>query len=40
MSKKKSTVILIALFVLGVVALAVGGGSWLWHMLLRMHGIH
>lgn len=26
--------------VLVVTALVLGGGRWLWHMLLRMHGVH
>ena len=23
-----------------VVVLVLGGGRWLWHLLLRMHGVH
>lgn len=36
---RKSLVVL-ALIVLAIIALAAGGGSWLWHLFLRMHGIH
>lgn len=29
-----------AVIFLGVIiALTLGGGRWLWHMLLRMHGV-
>lgn len=40
MSKKSTAVTLVVLFLLAAIGLAAGGASWLWHMLLRMHGIH
>jgi len=37
MNKKAMwTVVVLAV----VTALVLGGGRWLWHMLLRMHGVH
>ena len=39
MSKKKSLVTL-AVVILVAAALALGGGRWLWHFFLRMHGMH
>jgi len=38
MSKKSSMVWTVVVIVV-VAALALGGGRWLWHLLLRMHGI-
>jgi len=38
MNKRASILVLILL--LAVVGLVAGGGSWLWHLFLRMHGMH
>jgi hypothetical protein len=36
---KNRTWLVIGIVALVVLALALGGGSWLWDMLLRMHGV-
>jgi hypothetical protein len=36
---KKASWILIAFVVLVAAFLVLGGGAWLWHLLLRMHGM-
>jgi hypothetical protein len=37
MNKRTSVIVIILL--LAVIGLAAGGGSWLWHLFLRMHGM-
>jgi len=37
---KRSSYVVIGLIVLMAVVLVCGGGHALWHMLLRMHGMH
>jgi hypothetical protein len=39
MSKRQS-IVLVVIVLVAVIGLAAGGASWLWHMLLRMHGVH
>ena len=36
---KKSSYLLIAAVLLVAAFLAFGGGSWLWHLFLKMHGM-
>jgi hypothetical protein len=36
---RKSSVTVAVVLVLVVAALVLGGGQWLWHVLLRMHGM-
>lgn len=38
MSRKSSTIV-VAFVLLVVAALALGGVRWLWHFILRMHGV-
>jgi hypothetical protein len=39
MSKRKSWIVIGTVVVVAVV-LSLGGGAWLWDILLRMHGVH
>lgn len=36
----RKSLVVAAVILVAVIALAAGGGSWLWHLFLRMHGIH
>jgi hypothetical protein len=38
MMRKRVSYVLIGLIVLLLAALILGGGQWLWHLFLRMHG--
>jgi hypothetical protein len=40
MSKKSSPVVWSVVLCALAVALVLGGGRWLWHFILAMHGIH
>jgi hypothetical protein len=37
---KKSSLATLVIVVLITSALALGGGRWLWHFFLKMHGMH
>ncbi len=39
MSKRSSYIVILVVVLIGAF-LVFGGGSALWHLLLRMHGIH
>jgi len=38
MSKKSSLVTLVVVILI-TIALTLGGGRWLWHLFLKMHGM-
>jgi hypothetical protein len=40
MNNKSSSIVWAVVLGGLVVALALGGGQWLWHFILRMHGMH
>jgi hypothetical protein len=39
MSKNAKTFTILAIVIIAVVVLGFGGGQWLWHKLLVMHGM-
>lgn len=36
---KRTSYIVIAVFLILVAVIVLGGGSWMWNVLLRMHGM-